>query len=118
MPTSKARDAQTAHLNAHTPRAPDPLLYRVSDAVQATGLCRAKIYQLIAAGELQTLHFGRAIRITALSLRELIARRLEPPRQPPAPSETTALLKKAVARPGRKPPTRVPAKTLAASAQV
>jgi excisionase family DNA binding protein len=105
MPTipSKARDAQI-HLNAHTPRAPDPLLYRVSDAVQATGLCRAKIYQLIEQGELRTAHFGRSVRISAESLRDLIARRTDPPRQPPAPSETPKLLKKAAARFGRKPP--------------
>jgi excisionase family DNA binding protein len=89
-----------------------PLLYRIVDATRATGLCRSKIYELIAAGELQTAHFGRAVRITAESLQALIVRRTQPARQPPAPNETTELLKKAVARVSRKPPTRTRANAL------
>ena len=59
---------------------PGPLLYRISDAVAVTGLSRSKIYELIAEGELQIAHFGRAVRIVADSLRALIARRAEPRR--------------------------------------
>jgi helix-turn-helix protein len=80
-----------------------PLLYRISDAVMATGLCRSKIYQLIDAGELVTCHFGRSVRIIGDSLHALIERRTEPARQPPAPSEARQLLSKALARQGRKP---------------
>lgn len=76
-----------------------PLLYRVADAVRATGLCRSKIYELIAAGDLRTVHFGRAVRITAESLHTLIARRTEPARQAPAPRETKTLLTKALSKP-------------------
>jgi excisionase family DNA binding protein len=91
--SSTADDAKTPpHGSTH------PLLYRIPDAVRTTGLCRSKIYELINAGELRVLHFGRAIRITEQSLRELIARRTEPARQRPAQSETKKLLNKAVAR--------------------
>ena len=79
------------------------LLYRIADVVHATGLCRSKIYELIAAGELETAHFGRAVRVTAESLHTLIARRIEPARKPAAPSETRAPT-------GRKPPVRKRAK--------
>ena len=74
------------------PRSPplSVLLYRISDAVRVTGLSRSKIYELIAAGELQTAHFGRAVRITAESLHALVDRRTEPARQPPAASEIKA----------------------------
>jgi excisionase family DNA binding protein len=73
-------------------------LYRIEDAALTTGLSRSKIYELISDGELQTVHFGRAVRITADSLHALIQRRTDPVKQSPAPSETRVLLDRAVAR--------------------
>src|SRR5262245_59252016 len=84
------------------PTASGALLYRITDAIRATGLSRSKIYELIGDGELRTAHFGKACRITADSLYALIQRRADPVKQPPAPNDTKKLLDKAVARAGGK----------------
>jgi predicted DNA-binding transcriptional regulator AlpA len=85
-----------------TPQTP-PLIYRIKGAMQAIGQGRSTIYKYIAEGELQTVHFGRAVGITADSLHALIQRRTDPVKQPPAPSETQQLLEKALARVSGKP---------------
>lgn len=43
-------------------RAPDvqPIAVRVGDAARITGLCRSKIFQLIASGELDAVKIGKA----------------------------------------------------------
>jgi excisionase family DNA binding protein len=74
------------------------LLYRIEDAVLTTGLSRSKIYDLISAGELQTVHFGKCVRITADSLHALIQRRADPVKQLPVPRETKPLLDRALTR--------------------
>src|SRR5262249_25475912 len=67
-----------------------------------------------------TVHFGRAVRITADSLQALIARRTEPARERTARSKTRALLESAIAaraarrmRPKASPhPARAPSRAL------
>jgi excisionase family DNA binding protein len=93
----------TEEKNSDAAVARAPLLYRIADAVLATGLSRSKVYELVDDGELTTVHFGRAVRITAESLHALIERRTDSPREPLAPSETRKLLSGALARQGRKP---------------
>jgi excisionase family DNA binding protein len=67
-------DMQVAPHAPRGPRTASPLLLRISEVINATGLSRSTIYELIDAGDLQALHFGRSVRITADSLHALIAR--------------------------------------------
>lgn len=55
-------------------RAPARLSYNVTDAIAATGLTRSRLYELIAAGELQSFRVGRRRMITARALEAFIAR--------------------------------------------
>lgn len=43
----------------------DRHLIRVEDAAERLSLSRSTIYQIIARGELRTVHVGRAVRIPA-----------------------------------------------------
>ena len=54
---------------------PDPICVRVNDAARMIGVGRTKLYELIAAGEIETVKLGRATRVTIASLNDLIKRR-------------------------------------------
>jgi len=54
--------------------APEPICVRVNDAARMIGVGRTKLYELIAAGEVETVKFGKATRITTASLHELLRR--------------------------------------------
>jgi excisionase family DNA binding protein len=53
---------------------PAPALVTIKQAARILNLGRSTIYQLIDAGEIHTVHFGRSHRIPLHSLTELIAR--------------------------------------------
>lgn len=55
----------------------DPICVRVNDAARMIGVGRTKLYELIAAGEVETIKLGNATRITTASLRDLVKRRSE-----------------------------------------
>ena len=58
-----------------TPIDPAPLLaVRVGEASRMIGIGRTKLYELIKAGDLETVKIGRATLITMSSLRQLIER--------------------------------------------
>lgn len=46
----------------------DRMLYRVTEAAALLGLGRSTIYELVQAGELRTVHIGRAVRISRAEL--------------------------------------------------
>lgn len=48
---------------------------RVNDAARMIGVGRTKLYELIAAGEVETVKLGKATRITTDSLRNLVSRK-------------------------------------------
>lgn len=50
----------------------DPISVRIVDAVRLTGLSRSKLYQLIAAGEIETAKVGRSTIIPVQSLRDFV----------------------------------------------
>jgi len=52
----------------------EPICVRVNDAARMIGVGRTKIYELIAAGEIDTVKFGKSTRITTASLYDLIKR--------------------------------------------
>ena len=56
---------------------PDPICVRVNDAARMIGVGRTKLYQLIAAGEVETVKLGKSTRITIASLHDLISRQRE-----------------------------------------
>jgi hypothetical protein len=53
----------------------EPLTVRIPVAVQLTGIGRSKLYELIAAGEVETVKVGTSTLVTVSSLRRLIQRR-------------------------------------------
>ncbi len=53
---------------------PEPICVRVNDAAHMIGVGRTKFYELIAAGEVETVKLGKATRITTASLHDLIKR--------------------------------------------
>jgi hypothetical protein len=52
----------------------EPLTVRIPVAVQLTGIGRSKIYELIAAGKLDTVKVGASTLVTVASLRRLVQR--------------------------------------------
>ena len=55
----------------------DPICVRVNDAARMIGIGRTKLYELIAAGEVETVKLGKSTRITTASLHDLIRRQRE-----------------------------------------
>lgn len=55
-------------------RADLALLLSIQEAGRALGIRRSKMYELIAAGELETVHIGRAVRVTVDAVEEFVAR--------------------------------------------
>jgi excisionase family DNA binding protein len=53
---------------------PEPICVRVNDAARMIGVGRTKLYELIAAGEVETVKLGKATRITTASLHDLVRR--------------------------------------------
>ena len=57
------------------PAQPDPICVRVNAAARMVGLGRTKLYELIAAGEIETVKLGKSTRITTASLHDLVKRK-------------------------------------------
>lgn len=53
----------------------EPLTVRIPVAVQLTGIGRSKLYELIAAGEVETVKVGASTLVTVASLRRMIQKR-------------------------------------------
>ena len=52
----------------------EPLLYKPEAAGAALSIGRSKVFELIAAGEIETVQIGRSRRVPAQSLVEYVAR--------------------------------------------
>lgn len=53
----------------------ETLCVRINDAARMIGVGRTKLYEMIAAREVETVKFGKSTRVTTDSLRELLKRR-------------------------------------------
>lgn len=51
------------------------MLLRIPEVMNALGLGRTKIYELIASGELPVVRIGRAVRISTLTLEQWVNER-------------------------------------------
>jgi excisionase family DNA binding protein len=58
-----------------TPQQVEPICVKVNDAARMIGVGRTKLYELIAAGEVDVVKLGKSTRVTTASLRELIQKR-------------------------------------------
>ena len=54
---------------------PDPICVKITDAARMIGVGRTKLYELIAANEVEVVKLGKSTRITTASLHALVARR-------------------------------------------
>ena len=54
---------------------PQRLLLRIPEVAETLGIGRTKIYELIATGELPTVRFGRAIRVSVTTLQKWVEER-------------------------------------------
>ncbi len=52
--------------------APQRFLLRIPEAAETLGIGRTNIYELIATGELPTIHVGRAVRISVGALQKWV----------------------------------------------
>lgn len=52
----------------------EPISVRIREACRLTGVGRSKLYELIAAGEVETVKIGRITLVPMTSLRALITR--------------------------------------------
>jgi excisionase family DNA binding protein len=50
------------------------LLLSVEEAARALGIGRSKTYELISAGDLETVHIGRSTRVPVAALHDLLDR--------------------------------------------
>lgn len=50
----------------------EPLTVRIATAVQLTGISRSRLYEMIAAGQLETVKLGRSTLIPYRSLKALV----------------------------------------------
>lgn len=57
------------------PRAPMPITVRVREACRLTGIGRSKIYELIAAGEIEIVKVGTITLVPVASLTTFLQRR-------------------------------------------
>jgi excisionase family DNA binding protein len=62
----------------------DKLLLRPTEAADAIGVGRSKIYELLASGELPAVRIGGSVRVPAAALRIWIEQRTIPPSVAPA----------------------------------
>lgn len=51
-----------------------PLLYKPEAAAEVIGIGRSKLFELIAAGQIETVQIGRSRRVPAQALEEYVAR--------------------------------------------
>jgi excisionase family DNA binding protein len=58
-----------------TPQQVELICVKVNDAARMIGVGRTKLYELIAAGEVDVVKLGKSTRVTTASLRELIQKR-------------------------------------------
>lgn len=72
-----AIDFAATPLPVPAPREPVSLpasLVTIGEAARALGLGRSKTYELIAAGELEVVHIGRAARVPVEAIEEFVQR--------------------------------------------
>ena len=76
---SSRREREPAEqIIAVTLQADDKLLLTVPEAARRLGISRSLFYELIAAGQIKTIHIGRLCKVSLLALDEFIeTRRLE-----------------------------------------
>jgi len=58
-----------------TPDQVEPICVKVNEAARMIGVGRTKLYELIAAGEVDVVKLGKSTRVTAASLKKLILKR-------------------------------------------
>ena len=67
-----------------------PLLVTIAEAAIALGIGRSTVYDLIATGELEVVHIGRAARVPSSALQDLVVR-LHRRGQPASPFQSVPL---------------------------
>lgn len=56
------------------PVPPEPICVKIKEAARMIGVGRTKLYELIAAEELEVVKFGKSTCVTTASLRALVKR--------------------------------------------
>lgn len=56
----------------------EPICIKVNDAASMIGVGRTKLYELIAAGDVEAIKLGKSTRITTASLHKLVMRQRGP----------------------------------------
>lgn len=73
MTRTRTVDSRT-HREEATTTTTDPLLYTIKEAAEALRISRTKLYELMDADEIESIHIGRGRKIPADALRTYINR--------------------------------------------
>jgi predicted DNA-binding transcriptional regulator AlpA len=71
----------TSHLQARTIDINERLTVRIPQALSMIGLGRSMLYELVSAGEIETIKVGKATLVIVSSLNDFVERRRRPPHQ-------------------------------------
>ena len=74
MPRSRLQDHTDTPSFAQLALPLEPLTVRIPVAVKLTGIGRSKLYELIKAGEVETVKIGASTLVSVASLRRLVQR--------------------------------------------
>jgi excisionase family DNA binding protein len=74
MPSTRHQVAVRARVTAKEGHPMDKLLFTPDEAAHALGIGRSKLYQLLQAGELESVHIGSCRRVTAAALSGYVER--------------------------------------------
>lgn len=68
---SRSQNGHEPQSQSNDPRDVEPICVRIAAAVKLTGIGRSTLYELIKAGELETIKVGRSTFIRYASLKRL-----------------------------------------------
>ncbi len=69
IPSTSARESATAVRQSFEP---EPLAYSIAETCRVVGVGKTTVYELIAAGQLESVMIGRRRLIKAASLKQLL----------------------------------------------
>lgn len=82
-PRRRVREVEQPVINI-TLQADERRVFSVTEAAAVLGIGRSKLYELIAAGELRTIHIGRLCKVPVDAIDEFLATRPSTPHRPGA----------------------------------
>lgn len=71
--TPEPQTLEAGEPTASAPAGEGPLLLTIAQAARALGIGRSTVYEMVARGELEVVHIGRAARVPAACVADLVS---------------------------------------------